>query len=71
MKVVFSSDAINDLDDIGFLIWQDSPKHADAFVAELRKRCLGLADFPRRFPAVKRIGDRDIRKLSWRGYAVF
>jgi toxin ParE1/3/4 len=45
----FADPAEADLEAIGDYIALDNPRRAESFVAELRVRCLGLADYPRRF----------------------
>jgi plasmid stabilization system protein ParE len=39
---------------IGDAIALDNPPRALSFVREMREKCLGLADFPNRFPFVPR-----------------
>jgi toxin ParE1/3/4 len=46
MRVAFTAAARNDLKDIAAYIAQDAPKRARSFAAELRVKCLALADNP-------------------------
>jgi plasmid stabilization system protein ParE len=50
--VRLAGEAEADLEAIGDRIAQDDPARAASFVRELRKRCLGLGRFPKRFPLV-------------------
>jgi len=71
MIVRISSLAGADLEEIGDWIAPDNPIRAASFVDQLVDRCLGLAQNPRQFPAIRRPGGNGIRKLSWRGYLIF
>lgn len=46
MTVIFSPDAEADLESIGDYIARSNPQRARSFVAELRSRCLLIADSP-------------------------
>ena len=46
MRVVFRKNARRDLLDITAYIGRDAPVRAKSFVAELRSRCLSLAEYP-------------------------
>src|SRR4051812_30389480 len=50
MIVTLSAEAERDLEAIGDYIARDDPARALTFLQQLRAKCLGLADFPERFP---------------------
>jgi plasmid stabilization system protein ParE len=52
--VRLSAEAERDLESIGDRIAGDNPARAITFIGELRAKCLGLADYPMRFPLVPR-----------------
>ena len=71
MKVVITTDALNDLEQIGDYIARDNPTRARSFVAELLAQARGIADFPERFPLVARYGDHGIRRRMHGAYLIF
>lgn len=71
MIVEISAEAERDLEVIGDRIARDNPQRASSFVAELMDACLGLADFPDRFPLVPRYEDRGVRHRAHRNHLVF
>ena len=70
MNVNLTDRAQRDLDEIIAWIGADDPKRAVSFAEELWKRCQSLASRPERFPLVRAVGGRQIRKLSHRGYLI-
>jgi plasmid stabilization system protein ParE len=54
MIVHISAEVERDLEAIGDFIAEDNPERAIGFIRELREKCLGLAEFPERFPLVPR-----------------
>jgi toxin ParE1/3/4 len=46
VRLVFSSDAEADLEEIGDFIAEDNPAAAISFVQQLRQRCRQVAEFP-------------------------
>lgn len=71
MIVHLTDEAEGDLEAIGDYIALDSPARALSFVGELRERCLGLADFPERFPLVRRYEPHGIRHRVHGNYLIF
>ena len=61
MNVRFTAAAEGDLEAIGDYIARDNPARALSFIRELRDACLGLADFPERFPLVPRYEAEGVR----------
>ena len=60
-----------DLEAIGDYIARDDPARALRFVLELRDLCLGLGEFPHRFPVVPRYESLGIRRRVHGRYAIF
>lgn len=71
MIVALTAEAERQLEEIGDRIARDNPERAISFVLELRAKCLGLADFPERFPLVSRYEDRGIRHRVHGNYLIF
>jgi plasmid stabilization system protein ParE len=61
MIVELAAEAERDLERIGDWIARDNPARAASFVEELLTACLGLADFPERFPLVPRYERHGVR----------
>lgn len=66
-----SAEAERNLERIGARIASDDPERALSFLHELKDVCLGLADFPDRFPLVPRFEDRGIRHRVHGNYLIF
>lgn len=71
MIVRLADEAQRDLERIGDRIAADDPARAIGFLAELRRKCLGLADFPERFPLVPRYEAHGVRHRVHRNYLIF
>lgn len=71
MIVRLTVEAEADLERIADYIAQDNPQRALTFVQELHAACLGLADYPERFPTVPRYADRGVRHRAHRDYLIF
>ena len=71
MIVVLTHEAEHDLEAIGDYIARDNPLRAASFVDELRDDCLGLADFPERFPLVPRYETYGLRRRVHGNYLIF
>lgn len=71
MKVVITTDALNDLEQIGDYIARDNPGRARSFVAELIAKAQDLADLPEGFPLVPRYASRGIRRRVHGAYLIF
>ncbi|WP_390549358.1 type II toxin-antitoxin system RelE/ParE family toxin [Qipengyuania sp. MTN3-11] len=53
MIVKFTRQASDDLEAIGDHIARDNPVRAKSFVLELRDACIGLGEFPLRYPIAR------------------
>jgi toxin ParE1/3/4 len=71
MIVRLTQEAERDLERIADFIAVDSPAVAAVFIDELREKCLGLADFPARFPLVARYEAHGIRRRVHGKYLIF
>jgi toxin ParE1/3/4 len=71
MKVRLTAEAERDLESVGDWIARDDPARAIDFVRELRGACLGLADFPSRFPLVPRYEAHGLRHRVHGNYLIF
>lgn len=71
MIVRLAAEAETDLERIGDYIARDNPARALTFVGELRAACIGLGDFPERFPVLPRYADARIRYRAHGNYLVF
>jgi toxin ParE1/3/4 len=71
MIVEITAEAERDLETIGDRIARDNPARAVSFIDELRAACLGLADFPKRFPVVPRYEQHGVRHRVHGNYLIF
>ena len=71
MKVIFSRNAEQDLEEIGDWIARDNSTRAVSFVAELVKSCRSIGKTPRRFPLVDRQRDPTLRRRVQGNYLIF
>lgn len=71
MIVRLTAEAERDLEAIGDNIAADDPARAMSFILELRAACLGLADFPARFPLVPRYEAEGVRHRVHGNYLIF
>ena len=71
MRVVLADSASADLDGIVDWIGADNWDGAESFRNALRDKCATLASNPRRYPIVARMGNDNVRKLSYRDYLIF
>jgi plasmid stabilization system protein ParE len=71
VNVRLTAEAEADLERIADTIARDNPQRALTFAQELRAACLGLAEFPERFPLVPRYADRGVRHRVHGNYLVF
>lgn len=71
MRVEFSDKAEADLEAIADYIARDNPPRALSFTRDLRRRCLGLATFPRRYPLLAGYEEVGIRKAVHAAYLIF
>lgn len=71
MRIVFANTAEQDLEAIGDYIAQQNPGRAVTFVLELRERCIGLANMPKRFPLLRRHHSAGIRRCVHGSYLIF
>lgn len=71
MIVHLTDEATRDLERIGDRTAGDNPARAVSFIQELRAKCLGLADYPERFPLVPRYEQHDVRHRVHGNYLIF
>ena len=70
MKVILSSDALADLQEIGDFIAQDNLDAAISFVARLKTRCFDLGTFPNAGRKPEEIGP-GYRSVAEGDYVIF
>jgi plasmid stabilization system protein ParE len=71
LKVVFSQNAANDLEEIADWIARDNPERARRFVAELVKSSKSIGRAPRSYPFVDKARDPKLRRRIHRSYLIF
>lgn len=71
MRVEFSNEAENDLEQIGDFIAKDNPRRAYSFIRELRGKCETLADMADSFPLVPRYEQHGYRRRVHGNYLIF
>jgi plasmid stabilization system protein ParE len=71
MKVRLTREAEADLERIGDFIAQDNPQRALTFIAELREKCLTLANSPDAFPLLPRYQQFGVRRRIHGNYLIF
>lgn len=71
MIVEFTAAAEAELEAIGDYIARDNPARAVAFVRELQRCCLDLADMPLAWPLVPRYEQHGIRRRVHGRYLIF
>lgn len=71
MKVILSTKAERDLEDIGDFIAEASPERAAGFVAELERKALRLATYPKRFALAPGLEHLEIRRQVHGRYLIF
>lgn len=71
MKVTFTKQAENDLEQIADFIAQDNPVRAFTFICELEKKSLSIGDTPKAFPVVDDLIDIGVRRRVYQNYSIF
>ena len=71
MKVAFSQNAEQDLEDIADWIARDNPERARSFVAGLVKACQAIGRAPRSYAFVDRARDPTLRRRIYGNYLIF
>ena len=71
MKVVITTPARLDLDEIAHYIANDSADRAVSFVGELIERCYSLSDFPNAYPLIPRYESYNVRRCVHGHYLIF
>jgi plasmid stabilization system protein ParE len=71
VKVVFSQNAEQDLEDIADWIARDNPERARSFVADLVRTCKSIGRTPRSYPFVDKSRDSTLRRRIYRNYLIF
>ena len=70
-RVIWSPQALADLEAIGDFLALEAPAYAQSFVDGAFAAVERLELFPRSGRAVSEIGDPDLREILYRGYRVF
>ncbi|PZQ62797.1 MAG: plasmid stabilization protein [Sphingomonas taxi] len=71
MKVVISSRARDDLDQIAAWIARDHPERAVSHNDELVDACIALGDYPRVYPRWPHHSAREIRRVNHNDHVIF
>lgn len=71
MRVIWSPEALADLEDIRDYIAADNRERAVSFVMEIIEVAEGIADMPRAFGLVPRLEQRGIRKRTFGRFLIF
>lgn len=71
MKVKLTARAESDLQIIARWIALDNPEAARTFAVQLRQKCAALSRSPKRFPVVREVERRDLRKRVHGRYLIF
>lgn len=71
MKVIFSKQAENDLEQITDFIAKDNLNRALSFIEELEQRCLSIGDMPKAFPIIPELIELGIRRRIYQNYSIF
>jgi toxin ParE1/3/4 len=70
VRVIFSPLAALDIEEIGDYIFKENPRAARQITKELRARCRGLSDYPRRGLNRPDI-EQGLRSISLGNYVIF
>jgi plasmid stabilization system protein ParE len=71
VKVIFSRNAEQDLEDIGDWIARNNPERARSFVADLVRTCKSTGRAPRSYPLVDGSRDPTLRRRIHANYLIF
>ena len=71
MKVVFTTEAVTDLENIDEFIARNNPRRAVSFLAELIDKARDLAGMAEAFPLVPRYAHLGIRRRPYGNYLIF
>lgn len=71
MKVIFTEQAEQDLEDIGDWIARGNPSRAASFVIELRAACQEIGGRPRGYPVADSTRDPTLRRRVYGSYLIF
>jgi toxin ParE1/3/4 len=71
LKVIFSQNAEQDLEEIADWIARDNPERARTFVAELVRAGKAIGRAPYSYPLVDRTRDPRLRRRVYRSYLIF
>lgn len=71
MKVVLTTEAIDDLERIGDYIARDNPARAASFVQKLIEKARLLGEMPQGFPVVPRYAHLGVRRCAHNNYLIF
>lgn len=71
MRVRFTEKAEADLEEIADYIAADDPDIAVEFAMDIREACVGLAEYPLRYPKTPSGVDLLLRRRPFRSYLIF
>lgn len=71
MRVRFTDAAEDDLEEIADYIAQDDPDIAVEFVMDVREGCLGLVQYPERYPLAGSVTYPDLRRRPFGNYLIY
>ena len=71
MKVIFTKQAENDLEQIADFIAQDNPIRALSFIQEIEKKSLAIGEVPKAFPIAPELVEFGIRRRIYQNYSIF
>ena len=71
MKVIFTDQAEENLEEIGDYIANKNPDRAETFVGELRQRALNIGTFPEAYQVVGRYENFKVRRCVHGDYLIF
>lgn len=71
MKVIFTDEAIANLEEIGDYIALDNPARAESFVGELYRYSLDIGLFPEAYPIAGRYNKLSVRRCVYGNYLIF
>ncbi|MCI5139350.1 MAG: type II toxin-antitoxin system RelE/ParE family toxin [Candidatus Electrothrix sp. AR1] len=70
-KVIFSPEAVKDLEDIWLYIAQDSPDRADNFVDKLRDSCMEDLALSPKIGSKRNYLSKDLLALPFKNYMIY
>jgi len=71
MAIIFSAKSRRDLAEIGDYIAKDSSRQADLQVTRIENACLSLSSKAQRFPVVRHLDGKPLRRVVVNSYSIF